>query len=403
MAPREVEQPRLKDQHPDLHDKLKLMPVSHWTTSSAKLTLDDMKRGLDSSSGPEFLSRCFVRKGSYEAFRDSVKIKDGDSPAAVEKKTAIREAVLHLVDTPEGKDRVHKAFVDVVGGSIGPLPKHPLRWARLGKFFSTEEGISIYEKMYKHPYGSEMMADFGMSLDAAHVMRWISRIGGDFILERMIEAKVEGHIRRPKIHTDQIWGLARVVNTSHIHEGITDEELRGVLTGQDRNKAFEVIAEFFSTSEKYERFMSFTGDVKNRRLLGDVMADDPARTVLSFSDVLKTPGAVDRFADAIVKRNDIICHIGGNPIKTDEPPKERTTRQLQEASEEIFSVFNAPDYSGKEIMKKVIRTKGGKMAGVKIVMAVAGMRVRHRVGGLGDIPLPEETLESVRAHRQAVM
>jgi hypothetical protein len=385
--------PRLRDLDADLNDKLRVIPVRHVTTSSSEVTKEEVVKGLTGEASHEFFARLFRTQRNYDTFKRS--FTDPDVMRAVDR---LSEEPFKLKD----------ALLEVMGGGVGVLPRHPYAARRFADFIAYSEriisdaneydrgqGVTLepqptpYARFVSSPGGNEAAAELFSDPVGPFIIAQIQKSGGDAVVGIMLEAKIRGQKLREKQSIRELWPLAKASGTGHISAQSSDSQIRDILGGQDLGRRYGTIAEFFSTDEKYERFLRFTEDGGSSRLVADTLKVSPARTVLAFFDVLHTEGGGRRLARAIIERNDIIFALGSD-IK---------------AQEAIFTLFNAPplhegeEGEGKRVMKAVLGMDGGLPASVKVMASIYAARIRNLKGGRGDIPL--DGLEEIKAERGA--
>jgi hypothetical protein len=391
MSPREVEVTSLKGEHGDLHDKLKVVPLKHLSSTSAAVTLDDLRRGLASSSAHEFFARCFARKQPFKALRDNLGDQD------------VQASIIGLGEDPEA---LIKALEKNLGGT------HPVRVGRFAQVLAGDTGQALFKQLVASGSGAEAARNlYSTPLGWAIMSKVGAGVMGEEAETHLIRAKAEGSSVKDKESVRQLMPLAHAVNTHHLEAdgGLKDDAgITSLLNSEDQETRYGTISEFFSSDKKLERFFEYIGIEANRELVTRRLKENLPSTALAFFDVLKTgreeDGGIRRLAKAIT-------HEDGNKVI-------RALAQDLGTQEVIYTLFNAYEDSaggrellGKRVMLHALASEDkARVVQVQKDVTVSRLKAAGKfqimpqrvITGFGDIPMPEGVLDEIRMSRQAV-
>jgi len=376
MACREKPVSTIRSEHPDLHDKLRRMPVKTILSRDAILTREDLLSGLKSSSKHEFLARCLVTSRSFNALLNNISDPE------------VGEAIISLGD--DG-GRLAGNLAKTLAGAVGRLPRHPLRDGRVAELLTKPQGKTTLASLLSTEGGSHAASEMFSDPAGAEILDRVHTLGGHRSLSAILYAKTAGHRPRPRESVRLLWPKAKPVTSKLLLEEPTDQEISSRLTAGVGSVRYSAIAELFSSDGKLNSFIRYTGDGGNAAYVAHLIREKPVRSQLAIFDILKTDGGPGRLATAISKRPAIIVNLAADPV----------------GREIIYSVYNAPPResggrgAGQELMDEIGR-HGGQEAAASILHAITQARLQKMTAERGDIPLnrPLDKAEDILRERQ---
>ncbi len=376
MAYRQKPETTLGSEHPDLHDKLKRMPVKAVLSGDATLAREDLLKGLRSSSRHEFLARCLLTSRSFNALLAGI----GDPE--------IGEAVVSLGDD---SGRLAESLLDTLGGAVGRLPRHPIKAARTAELLSNPAGAAAMSRLLSTEGGSRAASELYSDPAGAEILDGVHSLGGLRTLSGILQAKTAGHTPGQRESVRLLWPAAKPVSTRLFHEEPTDQEISSRLTAGDGRVRYAALSELFSSEGKTKAFIRYAEDGRNAAYVAALIREKPVRSLLALYDALKTDGGPGRLATAVRERPGIASSLAADAAG----------RQV------IYSVYNAPAVqpgeppAGRQLTEELLGHGGSSAA--KILCAMTQARLEKMKPEHPDMPLdkPLDNAADIIKERQA--
>jgi len=398
MVQPEIQPQSLREVEPGL-DK-RLQSIAPLSLIKARLSKDEIIRGLSGEAGAEFFAKTLNRHGSTQTM------------------------IKHM-----GDNEVQDALVGMIEKNPQALPEAieqhaDTRKARrnLGKMMGEAANTGLYERIQSTAAGNEVTAmayDTKMSWDAwGYLNRGVKRA--------VLHAKIKLPIVKHKESVIEVGRHVRPVTSNYLDAsdgGLkTDEEITGLLTHIHREEKYGAFSEFFTTQEKTRRLSQYLETEENRDTVTALLSDNKPRALLSIMDALVTGldqrTGINNFADMLVDKNGSqVVHAlvrgamrGGNErqrvLNTDHElvstgsPGNIKWGSLDD-QELLYAAFNSvvtdPNtpgepgnivHLGKEVMRRIVGK--GDIAFDRAIEIQDGVNARrkelHRQGALTKIP-----------------